>query len=204
MDRIVVADDHPLFRAALRSAVDKAAPGAEVVECASLAEAKAAMVAGPVDLLLLDLKLSDSEGMAGLAALRAVANGRQLVEEIDEIRASWNERLTARRNSNAWRLLDVLARRPVLTSAAAAEELGVRQPNVYPPLRTLTEAAAIMDALESNGLRQGEDGLEIDARGELGCVDNQGDAAGDRPAGVDQRGAGGGYYARWGGSGRWV
>ncbi len=71
MDRIVVADDHPLFRAALRSAVDKAAPGAEVVECASLAEAKAAMVAGPVDLLLLDLKLSDSEGMASLAAVRA-------------------------------------------------------------------------------------------------------------------------------------
>ncbi|KQP45680.1 LuxR family transcriptional regulator [Brevundimonas sp. Leaf280] len=71
MDRIVVADDHPLFRAALRSAVDKAAPGAEVVECASLAEARAAMVAGSVDLLLLDLKLSDSEGMAGLAAVRA-------------------------------------------------------------------------------------------------------------------------------------
>lgn len=71
MDRIVVADDHPLFRAALRSAVDKAAPGAEVLECASLAEARAAMVAGPVDLLLLDLKLSDSEGMAGLAAVRA-------------------------------------------------------------------------------------------------------------------------------------
>ena len=71
MDRIVVADDHPLFRAALRSAVDKAAPGAEVVECASLAEAKAAMVAGPVDLLLLDLKLSDSEGMAGLSRIRA-------------------------------------------------------------------------------------------------------------------------------------
>lgn len=71
MDRIVVADDHPLFRAALRSAVDKAAPGAEVVECASLAEAMAAMVAGAVDLLLLDLKLSDSEGMAGLAAVRA-------------------------------------------------------------------------------------------------------------------------------------
>ncbi|GAW41581.1 Transcriptional regulatory protein DegU [Brevundimonas sp. SH203] len=71
MDRIVVADDHPLFRAALRSAVDKAAPGAEVIECASLAEARAALQAGPVDLLLLDLKLSDSEGMAGLAALRA-------------------------------------------------------------------------------------------------------------------------------------
>jgi DNA-binding NarL/FixJ family response regulator len=71
MDRIVVADDHPLFRAALRSAVDKAAPGAAIDECASLAEARAALAAGPVDLLLLDLKLSDSEGMAGLAAIRA-------------------------------------------------------------------------------------------------------------------------------------
>ena len=70
MDRIVVADDHPLFRAALRSAVDRAAPGARVEECASLAEVRAAL-ATPVDLLLLDLKLSDSEGMAGLAAIRA-------------------------------------------------------------------------------------------------------------------------------------
>ena len=70
MDRIVVADDHPLFRAALRSAVEKAAPGAAIEECASLAEARAAL-ARPVDLLLLDLKLSDSEGMAGLAAIRA-------------------------------------------------------------------------------------------------------------------------------------
>ena len=71
MDRIVIADDHPLFRAALRSAVDKAAPGAAVEECASLAEARAAMRAAPVDLLLLDLKLSDSEGMVGLAVVRA-------------------------------------------------------------------------------------------------------------------------------------
>ena len=71
MDRIVVADDHPLFRAALRSAVDKAAPGAVIDECASLAEARLALAAASVDLLLLDLKLSDSEGMAGLAAIRA-------------------------------------------------------------------------------------------------------------------------------------
>ena len=70
MDRIVVADDHPLFRAALRSAVKKAAPGAVIEECASLAEARDAL-ARPVDLLLLDLKLSDSDGMAGLAAIRA-------------------------------------------------------------------------------------------------------------------------------------
>jgi len=59
MDRIVIADDHPLFRAALRSAVSKASPEATIEECASLAEARAALRT-PTDLLLLDLKLSDS------------------------------------------------------------------------------------------------------------------------------------------------
>ena len=48
------------------------------------------------------------------ASLRAVRNVQQLVEEIDEIRDSWNARLTVRRDSNAWRLLEVLTRRPVL------------------------------------------------------------------------------------------
>lgn len=74
------------------------------------------------------------------ASLRAVRNARQLVADIQNIRTSWDERLSARRDSNAWRLLDVLARRPVLNSAAAAEELGVKQPNVYPPLRALVDA----------------------------------------------------------------
>lgn len=70
MDRIVVADDHPLFRAALRSAVEKAAPDAEIIEHATLAGARESLGAGPVDLLLLDLKLADCEGFAGLAAVR--------------------------------------------------------------------------------------------------------------------------------------
>jgi len=74
------------------------------------------------------------------ASLRAVRNARELVNDIDAIRSSWNERLTVRRSSNAWKLLDVLARRPVLNSAAAAEELGVQQPNVYPPLKALVDA----------------------------------------------------------------
>ena len=71
MDRIVVADDHPLFREALVSAVRKARPDASVVECSSFAEADAALNSGAVDLLLLDLKLSDVEGMTGLNLVRA-------------------------------------------------------------------------------------------------------------------------------------
>ncbi|WP_431696149.1 Fic family protein [Kocuria rhizophila] len=82
------------------------------------------------------------------ASLRAVANARQLVSEIDRVRESWNSRLTARRNSNAWKLLDVLARRPVLDSATAAAELGVQQPNVYPPLRALTDAGIVKSKAE--------------------------------------------------------
>lgn len=82
------------------------------------------------------------------ASLRAVRNARQLVADIERIRQSWDERLHARPNSNAWKLLDVLMRRPVLNSAAAAEELGVKQPNVYPPLRALVEAGIVKSKAE--------------------------------------------------------
>ncbi|MEE6286934.1 Fic family protein [Georgenia sp. MJ173] len=74
------------------------------------------------------------------ASLRAVGNSRQLITEIDTIRTDWGARLDVRRDSNAWKLLDVLAHRPVLDSATAARELGVKQPNAYPPLRALVEA----------------------------------------------------------------
>jgi Fic family protein len=82
------------------------------------------------------------------ASLRAVANARRLVGEIDEIRASWDDRLSVRRDSNAWKLLDLLVRRPVLDSATAATELGVRQPNVYPSLRALVEAGIVKSKAE--------------------------------------------------------
>lgn len=71
MDRIVIADDHPLFRVALSKAMTRASPDAVIEETSSLAGARAALATGPVDLLLLDLKLSDSEGFAGLAGIRA-------------------------------------------------------------------------------------------------------------------------------------
>ena len=78
-----------------------------------------------------------------LASFRSVANARRLVTDIDRIRRGWDTQLVARKNSNAWKLLDVLTRRPVLNSATAAAELGVKQPNVYPPLRKLTEAGIV-------------------------------------------------------------
>lgn len=82
------------------------------------------------------------------ASLRAVRNARELVADITAIREDWNTRLDVRRDSNAWKLLDVLTRRPVLNSATAASELGVQQPNVYPPLRALVEAGIVKSKVE--------------------------------------------------------
>lgn len=63
--RILIADDHPLFRLALTQAVaGGAALGpVAVTEAGSLAEALAALAAAPdTDLVLLDLHLPDRDG----------------------------------------------------------------------------------------------------------------------------------------------
>lgn len=82
------------------------------------------------------------------ASLRAVRNARELVAEVDAIRTGWASRLTARRDSNSWRLLDVLTEHPVLDSSTAARLLGVRQPNIYPPMKALVEAGIVQSKAE--------------------------------------------------------
>lgn len=77
------------------------------------------------------------------AAARAVRNTRTLVAELEGVHASWRSRLRVRSNSKAWPLLDVLVRRPVLTAALAAQELGIQHPNVYPALHALTDAGIV-------------------------------------------------------------
>ncbi|GAA3932584.1 Fic family protein [Microbacterium soli] len=77
------------------------------------------------------------------ASMRAVSNARRLIADIDEIQRSWATRLTVRRSSNAWRLLDIVARRPVLDAVTAARELGVQRPNAYPPLQALVDAGIL-------------------------------------------------------------
>ncbi|MGF6712388.1 DNA-binding NarL/FixJ family response regulator [Luteibacter sp. W1I16] len=71
MNRILVADDHPLFRAALRQAAAAAVPDAVVSDAADLASLLAALSITPdTDLVLLDLRMPGSRGLSGLAALR--------------------------------------------------------------------------------------------------------------------------------------
>jgi DNA-binding NarL/FixJ family response regulator len=70
--RVVLVDDHPLFRQALAATVRQIQPSQAVEEYDTLTEARAALrgADGPA-LVVLDLKLPDSQGAAGLLAIRA-------------------------------------------------------------------------------------------------------------------------------------
>ena len=71
MTRLLIADDHPLFRAALHQAARASLPHCTVCEAADLSGVMAALAAEPeTDLVLLDLHMPGSRGLSGLAALR--------------------------------------------------------------------------------------------------------------------------------------
>jgi len=72
MPKLLIADDHPLFRAALRGAAIDAVAGLEVLEAESLEGVLALLESNrDVDLVLLDLHMPGNHGLAGLAAIRA-------------------------------------------------------------------------------------------------------------------------------------
>ena len=73
MTRILIADDHPLFRAALTQALRELVPGANLVEAATLDAVHLWLEANPdTDLVLLDLHMPGSHGLAGLANNRLI------------------------------------------------------------------------------------------------------------------------------------
>ncbi|RGP39676.1 Transcriptional regulatory protein TdiR [Altererythrobacter insulae] len=67
--RIIIADDHPLFRTALSHAVGKVWPDAQVIEADSAGSARAGLGSG-AECLLLDLHMEDSDGLTALMDFR--------------------------------------------------------------------------------------------------------------------------------------
>jgi len=69
---LIIADDHPLFRAALKEAVGRHIPGAEIVEASSLDTLQRAVVEHPdADVILLDLRMPGASGFSALLYLRS-------------------------------------------------------------------------------------------------------------------------------------
>ncbi|KAA0876604.1 response regulator transcription factor [Nitrincola tapanii] len=69
--KVIIADDHPLFRAALKQAVMQSVPGVEIVEADSLSAVQgAAEQHADADLILLDIHMPGAHGFSGLVFLR--------------------------------------------------------------------------------------------------------------------------------------
>lgn len=71
VERVLIADDHPLVRDGLRTVISVAFDQCELFEASSIAEAIAIVEReGDFDLVLLDLNMPDADGFSGLAQMR--------------------------------------------------------------------------------------------------------------------------------------
>ena len=90
--KIIIADDHPLFRAALKQAVGQAVDNVEVIEADTIAALQHSVESCPeADLVLLDLNMPGAHGFSGLVFMRGQYPGLPVVmvsgtEDIQVIR----------------------------------------------------------------------------------------------------------------------
>lgn len=71
--KFIIADDHPLFRGALKQALKSVSESAEIIETGDFEGARAAVGDhGDADMILLDLAMPGVTGLSGIVALQAV------------------------------------------------------------------------------------------------------------------------------------
>ena len=79
MPTLLIADDHPLFRAALHRAAEEAVADLQISEADSLDGVLDVLERQPIDLMLLDLHMPGNHGLAGLATIRALQPGLAII-----------------------------------------------------------------------------------------------------------------------------
>ncbi len=78
--KVVIADDHPMFRDALRQLVEEIFTEHETIEADNLEAAKQAVEDDQdVDLVLLDIRMPGADGYSGLVELRNVAPATPII-----------------------------------------------------------------------------------------------------------------------------
>lgn len=71
MNKILIADDHPLFRDAIKSIIVESFPSYELLETSNLDDAIALVDENPdTDLILLDLNMPGMDGLTGIVKMR--------------------------------------------------------------------------------------------------------------------------------------
>ncbi len=95
MPSLLIADDHPLFRAALHRAAADAVDDLRIAEADAFHGVMEAIEQGGIDLLLLDLHMPGNYGLAGLAAIRARKPGLAVIvvsanEELSVVRRAFD------------------------------------------------------------------------------------------------------------------
>ena len=78
------------------------------------------------------------------ASFAAVHNGRILVDDLETVQLEWRDRVKARRDSAAHRLVGVLLRQPVIDTAAAANQLGISAVNAQVAINRLVDAGVLI------------------------------------------------------------
>ena len=79
MPTLLIADDHPLFRAALHRAAEEAVADLQISEADSLDGVLEVIENQSIDLMLLDLHMPGNHGLAGLATIRALQPGLAII-----------------------------------------------------------------------------------------------------------------------------
>jgi Fic family protein len=79
------------------------------------------------------------------ATFAALANGRQLVADLDHMRTDWALRVQVRRGATAWKVAEIVVRHPVVNASWLSRELGITQTNVYRALQPLIDAGVLVE-----------------------------------------------------------
>ena len=79
------------------------------------------------------------------AATASVANGRLLVTDLRDLRLRWADTISARSDSSVWRIVDLLLRQPVVSTAVVMDTVGINHTNASRAIDRLVTAGVLAE-----------------------------------------------------------